>query len=63
MGGPSAEDGVPVDVPLISDADRIPVPVPVDDNGITDPEFVAPDPGQGATLDQIVGDEIAKPAD
>jgi RHS repeat-associated protein len=63
---PSAEDlidGLPLEVPPISDEDRIPVPVPVDDNGITDPEIVAPDPGKGATLDQIIGDEIAKPAD
>ena len=56
-------EGVPVFAEPISDEDRIPLPVPADMNGLSDPEFVELHAGDGATLEQIVGDEIPVPTD
>jgi RHS repeat-associated protein len=54
-----------VPVPL-TDADRVPVPVPVDFNGVLDPAIVDLSPvdaGDGSTLAGIIGDELKMPAE
>jgi RHS repeat-associated protein len=58
----AADQGPPVEIPPPSDADRIPVPAPVNYNGVLDPELAAPDFGEGASPEAIFSDETAKPA-
>ena len=59
----TAPAGEPAQADPLTEADRSSVPVPVDENGIIDPELVDLDPGTGKTVNAIVGDEIPVPTE
>ncbi|MEX0651152.1 MAG: DNRLRE domain-containing protein, partial [Actinomycetota bacterium] len=56
-----AVEGEPVKAEPIADEDRTSVPVPLDENGVIDPEITELDPGEENKLENLIGDEVREP--